>query len=188
MQRRKFLTTTLATATVATVAATSMLAKPQTKTGNKDGFIVKKGGNRSGKPTPFMLVNPNDAKISAKDSNGQLSMFEYTGTQKIGPPLHLHYDQDEVFYVVEGEYIFQLGNTKSVLKAGDTIFLPRNIQHTWIQTSDLGKLIYFLNPAGKMEEFFDEFSKVTGPPDMAAMGKMFQEHGMKLVGPPLTLK
>ena len=181
MQRRKFLTTTLAT------AATSVLIDAHAETKN-DGFIVKKGKNRSGKPTPFMLVNPNDAKISAKDTNGQLSMFEYTGTQKIGPPLHLHYDQDEVFYVVEGEYIFQLGETKSVLKAGDTIFLPRNIQHTWIQTSDLGKLIYFLNPAGKMEEFFDEFSKVTGPPDMAAMGKMFQEHGMKLVGPPLTLK
>lgn len=181
MQRRKFLTTTLAT------AATSVLIDAHAETKN-DGFIVKKGKNRSGRPTPFMLVNPNDAKISAKDTNGQLSMFEYTGTQKIGPPLHLHYDQDEVFYVVEGEYIFQLGETKSVLKAGDTIFLPRNIQHTWIQTSDLGKLIYFLNPAGKMEEFFDEFSKVTGPPDMAAMGKMFQEHGMKLVGPPLTLK
>lgn len=181
MQRRKFLTTTLAT------AATSVLIDAHAETKN-DGFIVKKGKNRSGRPTPFMLVNPNDAKISAKDTNGQLSMFEYTGTQKIGPPLHLHYDQDEVFYVVEGEYIFQLGETKSVLKAGDTIFLPRNIQHTWIQTSDLGKLIYFLNPAGKMEEFFEEFSKVTGPPDMAAMGKMFQEHGMKLVGPPLTLK
>ncbi len=181
MQRRKFLTTTLAT------AATSVLIDAHAETKN-DGFIVKKGKNRSGRPTPFMLVNPNDAKISAKDTNGQISMFEYTGTQKIGPPLHLHYDQDEVFYVVEGEYIFQLGETKSVLKAGDTIFLPRNIQHTWIQTSDLGKLIYFLNPAGKMEEFFDEFSKVTGPPDMAAMGKMFQEHGMKLVGPPLTLK
>lgn len=181
MQRRKFLTTTLAT------AATSVLIDAHAETKN-DGFIVKKGKNRSGRPTPFMLVNPNDAKISAKDTNGQISMFEYTGTQKIGPPLHLHYDQDEVFYVVEGEYIFQLGETKSVLKAGDTIFLPRNIQHTWIQTSDLGKLIYFLNPAGKMEEFFEEFSKVTGPPDMAAMGKMFQEHGMKLVGPPLTLK
>lgn len=181
MQRRKFLTTTLAT------AATSVLIDAHAETKN-DGFIVKKGKNRSGRPTPFMLVNPNDAKISAKDTNGQISMFEYTGTQKIGPPLHLHYDQDEVFYIVEGEYIFQLGETKSVLKAGDTIFLPRNIQHTWIQTSDLGKLIYFLNPAGKMEEFFDEFSKVTGPPDMAAMGKMFQEHGMKLVGPPLTLK
>ena len=185
MQRRTFLASTLATATVAT-ASTSVLTRAHAETKN-DGFIVKKGKNRSGKPTPFMAVNPNDAKISAKDTKDQLSMFEYVGTQKIGPPLHLHYDQDEVFYVVEGEYIFQLGDTKSVLKAGDTIFLPRKIQHTWIQTTDHGKLIYLLNPAGKMEGFFDEFSKVAGPPDMAAMGKLFHDHGMKLVGPPLKL-
>ena len=179
MQRRNFL--------ISTALATTVGQKAFSKTSNKDGFIVKKGKNRTGHPTPFMGVNPNDVKISSKDTDGQLSVFEYIGTQKIGPPLHMHYDQDETFYVIEGEYIFQLGDKKTKLTAGDTIYLPRNIPHTWIQTTDYGKLIYLLQPAGKMEEFFAEFSKVTGPPVMEEMAKLFHVHGVKLVGPPLSL-
>ncbi len=180
MQRRNFLTVTA-------LATTSLGAKAFSKSHNKEGFIVKKGKNRTGQPTPFMGVNPNDVKISAKDTDGQFSLFEYIGTQKTGPPLHMHYNQDETFYVVEGEYIFQLGDTRSVLQAGDTIFLPRNVPHTWIQTTELGKLIYFLQPAGKMEEFFAEFSKVKGTPVMAEMAKLFEANGMKILGPPLNL-
>lgn len=183
MQRRNFL---IGTTLAATVGQKAYSKSPNLS--DKVGFIVKSGQNRSGKPTPFMGVNPNDAKISSKDTDGNFSLFEYIGTQKIGPPLHMHYDQDETFYVIEGEYIFQLGDKKMVLKAGDTIFLPRNVPHTWIQTTNLGKLLYFLQPAGKMEEFFAEFSKVVGPPDMGKMGKLFHENGMKLIGPPLNLE
>jgi quercetin dioxygenase-like cupin family protein len=162
--------------------------KSFSKMSNKEGFIVKAGENRLGEHTPFMGINPNDVKIASKDTDGQLSVFEYIGHQKVGPSLHVHFNQDEIFYVAEGEFLFQLGNKQSTLGAGDTIFLPRNIPHTWIQLSDLGKLIYFLQPAGKMEEFFLAMTQFKAQPSQDEMDKIHAAHGMKVVGPPLSLK
>lgn len=95
--------------------------------------------------------------------------------------------QDEVFYVVEGEYRFVVGDETLQLIAGDTIFLPRMIAHTWIQLTDRGKLIYFLQPAGKMEEFFQKMNSLTERPTDEEIKRINLEHGIVNIGPPLTL-
>jgi quercetin 2,3-dioxygenase len=131
-------------------------------------------------------VNPNLVKISGKDTGGLLSVFEYEGFAKIGPSLHVHLDQDEVFYVVDGEFLFQAGDERQTLKAGDTIFLPRNIPHTWLQLSDKGKLIYVLQPAGGLEDFFKEMKALNRPPTFAEEQQMSLKYGVKTLGPPIT--
>jgi quercetin dioxygenase-like cupin family protein len=182
MQRRKFLSVSSLALAMGTVLKSKAKAIPA------NSFIVKAKEARFGVHTPFMGVNPNDVKISGKDTNGQLAVFEYIGTQKVGPSLHIHFEQDEIFTVVEGEYLFQVGDKKDILKVGDTIFLPRQVPHTWIQLSDLGKLIYFLQPAGKMEEFFMTMNNLKERPTAEEMDKIHAAHGMKVVGPPLSLK
>lgn len=180
MQRRNFIRTSL--------ASMPLMAVPSiVKTRSAKSFTVPAGKDRFNQPIKYKGVNPNDVKISAKDTDGELSVFEYVGYQKTGPSLHVHLYQDEIFYVVEGEYLFQVGTERSTLKAGDTIFLPRNIPHTWLQLTDRGKLIYFLNPAGKMEEFFKSVSEAKAPPTPEAIEKLHLEHGMKVIGPPLSL-
>ena len=154
---------------------------------NPNPFVVDAGKSRFGEVVKFLGVHPNDLKISSKDTDGQLSMFDYTGLAKVGPMLHVHLYQDEVFTIIEGEYRFVVGQETHVLKAGQTIFLPRGIPHTWIQLSDRGRLVYFLQPAGKMEEFFSLMNKMTAPPSPEEMDRIHAEHGMKVVGPPLTL-
>ena len=183
MQRRKFLASTVA----AMPAVVSAPVLPQKEVVRK-AFTVKAGESRFGERTPFRGVNPNDLKVSAKDTDGLFSMFEYVGKEKVGPPLHVHFDQDETFYVVEGEYLFQIGNETMTVKAGDTIFGARNVPHTWIQLSDSGKLVYSLQPAGKMEEFFAKFSQIKGRPSDEQIQQIHLEHGMKVLGPPLTQK
>ena len=153
----------------------------------KEPFIVNAGQSRFGDTIKFLGVHPNDLKISCKDTNGQLAVFEYTGLGKVGPALHLHFYQDEIFTVIEGEYRFVVGEATHILKAGQTIFLPRNIPHTWIQLTDKGKLIYFLQPAGKMEEFFTVMNNLKVRPTPEELEKFHTAHGMKLVGPPLSL-
>lgn len=182
MQRRKFLTVSSLALAMGTVP------EGKAKSTSANSFIVKAKEARFGVHTPFMGVNPNDVKISGKDTYGQLAVFEYIGTQKVGPSLHVHFYQDEIFTVVEGEYLFQVADKKDILKAGDTIFLPRQVPHTWIQLSELGKLIYFLQPAGKMEEFFAMMSNFKEKPSAEEMDKIHAAHGMKVVGPPLSLK
>ena len=121
------------------------------------GFKVAAGDARFGKHFNMKGVTQNilDIKISSVDTGADLAVFEQTGrTPNGGPPLHIHPFQDEWFYVVEGEYLFQAGVEKYQMKSGDTIFLPRNVQHAFLQLTKNGKMIVSYLPAGKMESFF----------------------------------
>jgi quercetin dioxygenase-like cupin family protein len=143
-------------------------------------FLLRAGESRFGQPNPFLGVNPNDLKVSAQDTGGALSVFDYVGIQRVGPVLHRHLLQEEAFFVVEGEYLFQLGDEYLRLGAGDTIFLPRGVSHTWVQVSEQGRVIYFLQPAGKIEEFFTGLS--TPGADFA---RLSVEAGIENTGPEL---
>lgn len=184
MQRKDFLLTSLLAAPA--LALANNFRSPK-KYSNKEPFIVDAGKSRFGEIVKFLGVHPNDLKISSKDTDGQLSVFEYTGLGKTGPMLHIHFQQDEIFTITEGEYRFVVGKDTHHLKAGQTIFLPRGIPHTWIQLSDKGRMIYMLQPAGKMEEFFSFMNNLKERPSAEEMDRIHTEHGMKVVGPPLTL-
>lgn len=151
-------------------------------------FKINAGESRSGTHYKMkgVTLNTLDIKISGSDTNNELAVFEQSGqTPNGGPPLHLHFDQDEWFFVTEGEYMFQCGNEKFNLKAGDTIFLPRNIPHAFIQLTEKAKTIVSYMPAGKMEAFFAATDQWTSRPSKAEIAKVFLDHGMKVVGDPL---
>lgn len=182
MQRRTFLTSALV------LPALAVPAESAPETSVPKPFVVKAGEARFGTHTPFQGINPNDLKVSGKDTNGQLALFEYIGNEKIGPHLHVHHDQDEIFSILEGEYLFRVGDEQFTAKAGDTVFGPRKVPHTWVQVSDTGKMGYMVQPAGKLEAFFLKMSELKGPPTEALVRKIHHEHGMEVLGPPLALK
>lgn len=186
MKRKDFITTALLATPALAIGNTTKTSTPAPLSATEP-FIVPAGKSRFGNDTKFMGVHPNDLKISSKDTGGQLSVFEYTGYAKIGPPLHIHHQQDEIFTVISGQYRFKAGDKQFDLNAGETIFLPRGIPHTWIQLTEQGKLIYFLQPAGKMEEFFIAMNNLKAPPTPELLDKIHADHDMKIVGPPLTL-
>jgi quercetin dioxygenase-like cupin family protein len=101
--------------------------------------------------------------------------------------LHVHPFQDETFCVLEGEYQFQVGADKYRLKAGDSIFLPRKVPHSWVQVSERGKMSVILQPAGKLEEFFLAKAALETVPTSQQMAQLFAQHEMKVVGPPVTI-
>ncbi|MCW3111447.1 MAG: Cupin 2 conserved barrel domain protein, partial [Segetibacter sp.] len=146
--------------------------------GRIHGHIKLKGVN----------FNVLDVKISGTDTNGALSIFEQTSlSQGKGTPLHVHSSQDEIFYVLEGAYYFQVGEEKHHLKTGDSIFLPRQVPHAWTQVSEKGKMTVILQPAGKLENFFATVAALDHEPTTKEMEKIFAENDMKVVGPPLQL-
>jgi quercetin dioxygenase-like cupin family protein len=155
------------------------------------GFKVKAGDARFGTHYKMkgVTLNTLDIKISGADTEGDLAVFEQTGlTPNGGPPLHIHPFQDEWFYVIEGEYLFQVGDDKYEMKGGDTIFLPRNVQHAFVQLTEKGKMIVSYLPAGKMESFFKVTNDWTAPPTKEEIIKVFADHDMKVVGPPLLVE
>lgn len=181
MKRKQFLLTTMA------VLPAIAFAKIAASTGNtKEPFIVRSGSNRSGEQLmKFMGTHPNDVVISRKDTNNAMSVFLFNGYGNAGTPLHVHFHQDEFFYVLDGKYRFVCGEMKSELYTGDTIFLPRNIPHQWLQLSENGKLLYAVNPAGTLEDMFKELNELKAPPTEAELAKLLTKHGQKLLGPPM---
>jgi quercetin dioxygenase-like cupin family protein len=182
MKRKKFLLTTAAAIPALLIGQNVQAQK--TKRTNK-GFVVKASESRFNEKTLIGGKNPNDIKISQQDTSGDLTVFEYTGNVKGGPPLHIHPHQDEIFFIVQGEYLFQVGNDKHTLKAGDTIFLPRAVPHAFAQLTDNGKMFFLFQPSGKMEDYFRALSNLTSPPTPEQGAKIFTDHDMKVVGPPL---
>lgn len=184
MKRRNILASTLAI--IPTIAFAKFKAIFPMRT--KNGFKVNAGEARFGKHYKMkgVTLNTLDIKISGSDTDNDLAVFEQTGlTPNGGPPLHIHPFQDEWFYVIEGDYMFQVGDDKYQMKAGDTIFLPRNVQHAFIQLTEKGKMIVSYLPAGKMEAFFQVTDQWTSPPLKDEIAQVFEDHDMKIVGPPL---
>ena len=95
--------------------------------------------------------------------------------------------QDEVFYVLDGAYFFQVGEEKFNLLTGDSIFLPRKVPHAWTQVSEKGKMLVLLQPAGKLENFFVTMSSLDHEPTQAEIAKFFSDNEMQIVGPPLKI-
>ncbi|CAN5303519.1 hypothetical protein BH10BAC4_BH10BAC4_20480 [soil metagenome] len=154
------------------------------------GFLVKSGDGKSHGHIKLKGVNSNilDVKVSGDDTDGGFAMFEQTSlSQGRGTPLHVHHKQDEVFYVVEGEYYFQIGDDKFRAYAGDTIFLPMKVPHAWTQISPKGKMTVTFQPAGKMESFFVTVAALDHEPTKEEMAKIFEENEMAVVGPPLKI-
>ncbi len=151
----------------------------------QEAYPVSEGADRFGGPT-FFLNGRFDCKVSGRDTDGRLCIFDTVRTHRGGPPLHYHYDQEEWFFVREGEFLFQIGGDIVRLKAGDSILGPRGLPHTFANVTDTARLLIVFQPAGSMEEFFRQGSLIKQPTrkDLIALHRL---HGMEIVGPPLQV-
>jgi quercetin dioxygenase-like cupin family protein len=181
-------------ASIFTLMVTPLFSIPETiknNTGMDKGFKINAGEGRIHGHIKLKGVNSNvlDVKISGNDTNGELAIFEQTSlSQGKGTPLHLHHTQDEIFYVLEGSYYFQVGEEKFSLTVGDSIFLPRKVPHAWTQVSEKGKMTVVVQPAGKLENFFVTMSALDHDPTHKEIEKIFADNEMQVVGPPLAIE
>jgi mannose-6-phosphate isomerase-like protein (cupin superfamily) len=144
---------------------------------------VPAGADRFGERRP-LGISRIDFKVSTADSGGALFVLENTFHAKGGPARHLHYDQDEWFFVVEGEFLMEIGSERITMKPGDSVLAPRQVPHVWASVGDsTGRILVSFTPAGRMEAFFREVAQANAmPPQDPAL---WRAHGMELVGPPL---
>lgn len=126
----------------------------------------------------FKLVQPD---------GGTILIIENIFHAKGGPARHLHHDQDEWFMVLEGEFLFEVGEERRRLETGDSLIAPRRVPHVWAHVGDgRGRILIAFTPAGRMESFFRMVTRADAmPPQDPAL---WAEHGMELLGPPLSLE
>lgn len=149
---------------------------------------VQQAQDRFNERIPIGAKSSIDRKVSAKDTGGSWSLFEAHWRSKGGPPLHVHHGQDEWFYVIEGQYVVQVGGERFRLTPGDSLLAPRLVPHTYAHVGDgQGRMLFAYQPAGDMEDFFLEISRLAGTPSANEVQRVFRAHGMEVVGPPLKV-
>lgn len=146
---------------------------------------VGHGQDRFGEPKG-LGISTIDVKVATADSGGALLVIENTNRAKGGPARHLHLDQDELFYVLDGEYAVEVGEERFTLTVGDSLLAPRRIPHVWAYTgTSVGRLLITFSPAGEMEAFFRAVAQLGSMPPLAPA--LWRAHGMELLGPPLAV-
>jgi quercetin 2,3-dioxygenase len=149
---------------------------------------LQHGQDRFDERIPIGAKSSIDRKVSGKDTAGSWSMFEAHWSLNGGPPLHVHQGEDEWFYVMEGEYVAQVGDERFTLTPGDSLLAPRKVPHTYALLGEgQGRMLIAYQPAGEMEAFFLEMSRLTGMPSPDEIQRIFRAHGMEVVGPPLKV-
>jgi quercetin dioxygenase-like cupin family protein len=134
-------------------------------------------------------ISSTDFKVSTLESSGALFIMEHTNRKKGGPPRHLHHNEDEWFYAIEGEYLMEIGSERFRLKAGDSILAPREVPHAWAFVGDTpGKMLIAFAPANKMEAFFRDNAKRNKDGIYLNDAQTYRAYGLELLGPPLTLE
>ncbi len=187
MKRSRFLKTCLAIGSLVS-GPLNMAALAQRKNRPNTPFKVEAGGDRLGESIKLHGGDTFYCKVSTKDTDGDMYAFESTRDEKGGPPLHYHFDQDEWWYILEGEFLFQVAGKNYEAKAGDSLFGPRMVPHAFARTSQgRARLLIAFQPAGKMEAYFQaQAHGVLSKMSPEEIDTFRQEHGFKVVGPPLT--
>jgi len=151
----------------------------------REAAIVESGDGRR----IDVYGNEVTVKISSRDTGGEYAVFELWTEPLTGPPLHLHREQDECWYILEGHYRFHVDGQDLYASAGDTVLAPRGTRHTFqcIGTTP-GRLLTTVIPGG-LDLFFEEIETMVSretAPDPAQLVPIFEKHGMELHGPPLA--
>ena len=99
-------------------------------------------------------------------------------------PLHVHERDDELFYVLDGEHVFQVGDDEFHVGPGGLVFAPRGIPHAQRRVvPGEGRLLVLTVPGG-LDGFFRELAAAheagTLGPDAYAVAS--RNHGITWLG------
>lgn len=145
-------------------------------------FIVQPGEGR-------LLDLGNFEAVVLADEPGTSGAFTVLQTQGeppgFGPPLHVHRDAAEAFYVLEGTYRMHLEDRQALCGPGSFVYVPSNVVHTFVVVSEEpGKKLNLFSPAA-MVGFFEELAEAEakGPATPQVLGEISERNHMGIVGP-----
>ncbi|MBY0491316.1 MAG: cupin domain-containing protein [Gemmatimonadaceae bacterium] len=150
-------------------------------------IIVPHGATRT--RAPLNIVGElTHVLVNSADSASQLAVFHLNAPPMSGPPLHVHSREDEWFYVLDGELVFEVDGIRHVVTAGGSVYLRRGLPHRYQNFTDRdARLLIAVTPSG-LDRFFEAMDAVTPPgglPSMEQLLSLDAEFGLTTMGPPM---
>ncbi len=148
--------------------------------GASEAYVLAPGEGRSIDLGAFAMT----VKANSDDTNGVFSLLEAEEPPGFGPPLHIHHDAAEAFYVLEGEYIMFLDDREVACPAGSFIFIPAGMRHGFRVGAAPSRKLNFYFPAA-MIGYFEDLSDAIrrSEVDESLLGDVARRHAMEVVGP-----
>ena len=153
------------------------------------GIILGPGEGRTIPGTDTLTL-----KATSEQTGGSMGVLEATSPPEYGPPRHIHYSSDELFYVLEGEFLFLVGERQISAMPGAFVFIPRGTIHAAkVIGNKPGKVLTAYVPGG-LERSFEEFARVRteqGEDASRSTGRSMtveeinEKYDSEFVGPPL---
>jgi quercetin dioxygenase-like cupin family protein len=130
-------------------------------------------------------------KASAAETAEAFLLLEFDAERGKMTPLHLHPDEDEGFYVLEGEVLVHVEGEQHRISEGGVFIAPRGVAHAFMVTSDTVRLLSWQTP-GTGEAFYREVTEpiqspddISRPPDWARLrAAADRSPTIELLGPP----
>ena len=145
-----------------------------------EAYALGPGEGRAIELGPFAMT----VKATAEETGGVVSVLEAEEPPDFGPPMHLHHDADEAFYVLDGEYVMFLEDREIPCPAGSFIFIPRGVRHGFKVGAVASRKLNFYFPAA-MIGYFDDLSDAIqrGEVDESELGEIARRNSMEVLGP-----
>ena len=140
-------------------------------------------------PAPLNVVGETTlVKVSPQDCEGRYALFHLVAPPMSGPPLHVHSREDECFYVLDGELVFEVDGVCHTVRAGGSVALLRGVPHRYQNFTDRDASLLIITTPGHFAGFFEEISAITPPGGMPTMEQLLSldaTYGLTTLGPPM---
>jgi quercetin dioxygenase-like cupin family protein len=149
--------------------------------GRPEAYVVGPGLGRTIDLGEFEMT----VKADEHQTGGIVAVLEAEEPPGFGPPMHVHHDSAEAFYVLEGEYTMYLEDREFACPAGSFIFIPQGARHGFKVGDDPSRKLNFYFPAS-MTGYFDDLASAlqrSGVSDQE-LGEIAAAHAMEIVGSP----
>jgi len=100
-------------------------------------------------------------KLGNADTDGAVAIFHQTIPPLAGPPPHRHANEDEWFYVLEGQITVEVDGERSVLQGGGSAFVPCGTVHALRNFGNTRAQILALATPGRFQHFFEDVSALS---------------------------
>lgn len=122
-------------------------------------------------------------KAAGEETDGAFSLLESREPPALSPPLHIHRDAAESFYVIEGEYEMFVDGKRYLCGPGSFVFIPAGVPHTFRVGATPGRKLNLYTPAAMVGYFDDLAAAAAAGVDDAEIAKIAARYDMDVIGP-----